>query len=275
LNWCSIETPDSLRGPDVLEVTRNIVLIVEYDGTSYHGFQWQANAPTIQAKLEDALARLTKDPVRIHGASRTDSGAHARGQVVSFRVDSSLSTESWRRAFNFYLPEDIAVIDAYEVDESFDVRRHATSREYAYRIVNRPSRSPVQSRFAHWVAQPLHVDLMNEACEALIGEQDLAAFTPSPQVRTVRTILHAGVRQESKSVIFDITANSFLPYQIRSTVGGLIRVGLEKLRVEDFWRLARSRQPGAIGPTAPARGLCLMKVNYPDFPPRGGQNENL
>ena len=250
-------------------MTTKIVLIVEYDGTRYHGFQWQANAPTIQAKLEDALAKMTSHPVRIYGASRTDSGTHAKGQVVSFGTSATFSAETWMRALNFYLPEDIAVRDAYEVDESFDVRRHATSREYAYTILNRPSRSPLRSRFAHLVQQPLHIDLMNEACQVLVGEYDFAAFTFFVPGRTVRTVFDARVRQESDLVVFEIIANSFLPYQVRNTVGALMRVGLGKLKVEDFAKLARSKQAGAVGPAAPARGLCLMKVNYPDFPPRG------
>lgn len=265
-----------LRGkPGALEVATRIVLIVEYDGTRYHGFQWQTNATTIQEKLESALASVIRNPERVAAASRTDSGTHAKGQVVSFRTDSQLSAESWVKALNFYLPEDIAVRDAYEVEDSFDVRRDATSREYAYCIVNGCSRSPLRSRFAHLVQAPLSIDAMNEACGVLIGENDFAPFSSPTSDSTVRTVFDAKVREESDLVTFEIIANSFLRHQIRNTVGGLIKVGLGKLTVEDFWELARSRQACVIGPAAPACGLCLMKVNYPNFPPQWRRNENL
>jgi len=258
-----------------LKLRRKIVLIVEYDGTRYQGFQWQVNAPTIQGEIESALTNIMKDPVRVVGASRTDSGAHAKGQVVSFRTTVPLPTESWRKALNFYLPQDIAVREAYETEDSFDVRRSAVSREYAYSIVNRGSRSPLRSRFAHLVFEPLHVEAMNQACQVLLGEHDFAPFCTTAPGPTVRRIFDARVRQESDLVVFEVIGNSFLPHQIRNIVGGLIRVGLGKLGVEVFWELAQSRQAGVVGPAAPACGLCLMKVNYPDFPPQGRQNEDV
>ena len=244
-----------------------VVLILEYDGTGYHGSQWQANAPTIQGEVESALAKLTGEKIRIVAASRTDAGVHARGQVVSFKTGLSFPTITWVKGLNFYLPNDIAVKAAYKVRMDFDVRREATSRQYHYYILNRLVRSPFWQRFAYLVPQPLDIEAMNRACQILIGEHDFAPFCPSPRNRTVRTVYKAEVSKKGNLVIFDMVANSFLPHQVRHTVGSLIEVGLGKMGVETFWELAQSKQPGVMGPAAPAYGLCLIKVNYTDFPP--------
>ena len=253
-----------------------IALIIEYDGTRYHGFQWQANAATIQQEIENALGKLVGKSVRVAGASRTDAGVHARGQVVSFRTDSVFSRKTWVRALNFYLPEDIAVRGAYRVSDDFDVRRDAVNRQYRYCILNSSVRSPLRQRFAHLVTQPLDVEAMNQACQILTGEHDFAPFTSLVGGRTRRTVFEAKVSRKLDLVVFEICANSFLPHQVRNTVGGLIKVGLRKIEVETFCELARSGRVGAIGPATPAQGLRLMKVTYHGFPPLSGEeDENL
>ena len=254
-----------------------IALVVEYDGTKYHGFQWQTNAPTIQQELEDALEKMTGEFVRVVGASRTDAGTHARGQVVSFRTGAFFPGETWVNALNYYLPQDIAVKDAFEVSADFDVRRNAIKRQYRYHIWNSSVRSPLNRRFAYQVPQALSVEAMNRACQVLVGEHDFVPFTSAVRGRTWRTVFEARVQRKSSFVIFDISANSFMPLQVRNTAGGLIKVGLGKMEVETFWELARCGQAGVVGPAAPAHGLCLMKVVYPDFPPtcNGKEDENI
>ena len=153
-----------------------IALILEYDGTSYYGFQLQAELPTIQSELEAALWKLTGDRIRISGASRTDSGVHAQGQVVSFRTKSELPPATLVKGLNHYLSKDIAVKVAHKIADSFDVRRDAISREYNYHILNSITRSPLRQHFCHQVAGELNFENMNTACQALIGKQDLASF---------------------------------------------------------------------------------------------------
>lgn len=253
-----------------------LALIVEYDGTRYHGFQWQANAPTIQGELEKALGKITGEKIRVIAASRTDAGGHAKGQVVSFRAESSLSATTWAKALNFYLPPDIAVKAAYKVSDDFNVRREALSREYHYYILNNPTRSPLRQGFAYLVPQLLDVEAMNRACQVLVGEHDFVPFIPvgSKVDNTLRKVYKAEISKREDLVIFEMAANSFLPHQVRNTVGGLIRVGLGKEKVETFWELAGSGKAGVVGPTAPAQGLCLAQVSYLNFPPEEG-NEDL
>jgi len=243
-----------------------MVLIMEYDGTKYHGFQLQASQPTVQGEIESALLKLTGEKVRILAASRTDTGVHAREQVVSLRTTSSLPEHAFVGGLNHYLPEDIAVKDAYRVRDAFNVRRNAASREYHYLILNRAARSPIRHRFAHHVPGRLDVAAMNEACRCLIGEYDFASFATALESRTkstVRRVYQADVTGDGDLVTFRITANAFLPHQVRNTVGALIRVGLGKMTTDEFRSILEARTPGKAGPTAPANGLYLMRVNYP------------
>ncbi len=248
------------------------MLVIEYEGTRYHGFQIQANAPTIQGELERALFRLTGETIRVKGAGRTDAGVHAKGQVVTFVTRSELSPGTFVRALNFYLPRDIAVRTAYTVSNNFDVRRDARSREYRYYILNRATPSPLWQRYAYFVAKPLYVEAMNNACQILIGRHDFTSFSSYRIANAVRTVYKAEVRREGDLVTFDMVADSFLPHQVRNTVGALIDVGLGNSSPREFCEMARAREPGSARPTAPAHGLYLMKVNYPNSE---GIDENL
>ena len=243
-----------------------MVLIMEYEGTQYYGFQLQANLPTIQGEVEAALRKLTGERSRVMAASRTDSGVHAKGQVVSFRTKSSLPSPTFIKGLNYYLPRDIAIKAAFRVSDSFNVRRHALSRGYNYYILNRPTRSPFQRGFAYLVTGDLNIEAMNRACEVLVGEHDFASFATSLESRiksTVRRVYQAKVEKDGDQVIFNIVANSFLPHQVRNTAGALIKVGLGKMTVDEFRSILEARRPGLAGPTAPAYGLCLMRINYP------------
>jgi tRNA pseudouridine38-40 synthase len=241
---------------------------MEYDGTRYHGSQYQTNAPTVQGEIERSLRRLTGEEHRVAMAGRTDAGVHARGQVASFKTSKAMPPKTWVSALNFHLPKDISTTAAYEVDPGFDVRRHAIRREYRYRIMNRPTPSALYRGFCHFVRWPLDVDAMNEACQVLVGQHDFAPFSSIADGRpTCRRVFEAGVSRRDNWVMFDMAADSFLPHQVRNTVGGLLRVGLGKTKGETFRAMAVSGKPGVVGPTAPARGLCLMRVMYRNFPP--------
>lgn len=243
-----------------------MALIMEYDGTKYYGFQLQASQPTVQGEIESALLRLTGENLRVLAASRTDTGVHAREQVVSFRTISSLPEHAFIGGLNHYLPEDIVVKDAFRVRDAFNVRRDAATREYHYLILNRTARSPIQHRFAHHVPGRLDVAAMNEACQHLVGEHDFASFATALENRTKSTVRHvhqADVVKDGDLITFRIVASSFLPHQVRNTVGALIRVGLGKMTADEFRSILEARTPGLAAPTAPAHGLCLMRVSYP------------
>jgi tRNA pseudouridine38-40 synthase len=245
-----------------------IVLVVEYNGANYHGSQLQDGAKTIQGEIEKALKKLTGEKIRIKLASRTDAGVHACGQVVAFNTDSSLPDKAYTDGLNHYLPKDIAVTKARRADDSLDVRRSAVSREYRYCILNSPARSPLREDFSYRVGGNLDIGAMEEACRALPGKQDFASFVSSVETartkRTVRDIIKAEIKQYGDMIFLDIVANSFLPHQVRNTVGSLIRVGQGRMTAEEFAGMVAAKTPGLAGPTAPAAGLCLMRVNYPD-----------
>ena len=243
-----------------------VLLIIEYDGTGYHGFQWQNGLPSIQKEVEKAIRKLTGERRRVISASRTDAGVHAQGQVVGFKTRSPLPTDKLVKGLNYYLPRDIAVKAAYRVSDDFRVRRDATSREYSYYILNSPTRSPIREGRAHRVANPLNIKVMNQAAQALIGQHDFASFVNgdgSWLESTVRNVFRAEVERDGEMVTFHMAANSFLPHQVRTTVGALIRVGLGRMNLDEFRSIIEARLPGTAGPTAPACGLCLDRVNYP------------
>jgi tRNA pseudouridine38-40 synthase len=243
-----------------------MILIVEYDGTCYHGFQLQANASTIQGEMEEAISKLIGEKLRVMAASRTDAGVHARGQVVGFRTGSSLALRSFISGLNHYLPRDIAVREAYRMEDSFDVRRDALSREYNYYILNSSIRSPFSNGFAYRVSGDLDIEAMNLASQALVGEHDFASFVGCIDEgikSTRRNVYQAKMEQDGDLDTFSIVANSFLPHQVRNTMGALIQVGLGKMSVDQFRGIMEARQPGLAAPTAPACGLFLMRVNYP------------
>ncbi len=247
-------------------VSNKIVLIVEYDGTGYHGFQLQANLPTIQEEIEKALWKLSQERIRVIAASRTDAGVHAKGQVVSFRTKSPLPPHTFVSGLNHYLPHDIAVKAAYRVDDSFDVRKNALSREYSYYILNSRTRSPSQRGSSYLVAADLDIEAMNEACQALIGKHDFAPFASNLGIEiknTFRTVYRADVEKKGDLAVFNMVADSFLPHQVRNTVGALIRVGLGKMTVEEFRSIIDEKKSVLAGPSAPACGLCLTRINYP------------
>ena len=162
-----------------MDLRRNIRLLLEYDGTRYHGWQRQLDAATIQGVLEAAVARLTQAPVAIIGSGRTDAGVHARGQVANFRTESAIPLKAFHQGLNSLLPKDIAVLEASEAEPAFHARKSARAKTYEYRILNRPNRSPLHRHYAWWIAPPLDLAAMAAAAAALPGEHDFTAFRAS------------------------------------------------------------------------------------------------
>jgi tRNA pseudouridine38-40 synthase len=244
-----------------------VVLILEYDGTNYHGSQYQANAPTVQGEIEKALQQLTGEKTRVKMASRTDAGVHATGQVVSFKTDAALPVQAYIDGLNHFLPGDIAVKEAKRADNDFDVRRRAIRRTYKYYILSSATRSPIRQGFSCRVNGGLDIAAMRQACRALIGRHDFASFVASAETarakRTVRDMYKAEITQDGDMIVLEMAASSFLPHQVRNTVGALIKVGQGKMMVDEFCNLVSAKTPGLAGPTAPADGLCLVRVDYP------------
>jgi tRNA pseudouridine38-40 synthase len=244
---------------------RNIRLLLEYDGTAYHGWQRQKNALTIQEVVETALARLTGEPVKVLGSGRTDAGVHAWGQVANFKTSSHIPLKAFSAGLNSLLPRDIAVLDAAEAPPDFHARKSARIKTYEYRILNRTAPSPLNRRYAWVVRYLLNVAAMAQAAAVLPGEHDFSAFrasggTPGSAVRQVQA---AAWRQgEGGRLRFSITANGFLRGMVRSLVGTMVEIGQGKRPPADLLDLLRSGDRRLAGPTAPAQGLFLVEVVY-------------
>lgn len=251
-----------------------LALIIEYEGTAYHGFQLQANDPSIQEEIEKAIGCLTGERVRVKGAGRTDAGVHARGQVVAFDTESEHPPETFVKAMNHYLPDDIAVREAHSVNEDFDPRRHATSRAYRYSVFRSTTPSPLMRRQAHITCDVFELDEMREAAHSLEGEHDFRMFAgplESKDASTVRRIDAASIVEDAEVLIFDFVGNAFLPHQVRRMAGALLDVGRGRIELSEFENLVDGKCGGAVAHSLPPQGLCLMKVTYPHFPPKVGE----
>jgi tRNA pseudouridine38-40 synthase len=246
---------------------RRLALLLEYEGTGFGGSQYQKNAETIQGALERALRSLTGEPIRVALAGRTDAGVHARGQVAAFTSGSRHEPNVFVRALNHHLPDQIAVRMAREVALTFDPRRQAGGRWYRYTIHIGGQRPALLRRVVWQVAVPLNADAMAEAAASLVGEHDFAAFTQPSFAggrSTCRRMTRAEARRSGRRILVDMEANAFLPHQVRRIVGSLVEVGRGRLSVGQFEGLLHDAKPGTASFTAPARGLCLMKVRYED-----------
>ncbi len=244
---------------------RNIRLILEYDGTRYHGWQRQKNALSLQEVIEQALARITGEPVRLIASGRTDAGVHALGQVANFQTRSTAPLRAFVKGLNSLLPLDIAVLTAEEVFLKFHARYDARWKTYEYHILNRPVRSPLQHFYTWWIPEPLDVAALEAAARALPGEHDFSTFRaagsrPGHAVRRVReAVWQAGAEGR---LIFNITANGFLRGMVRSLVGTMVEVGKGKYPAEYLRQALEKRDRGLAGPTAPPQGLFLVGVEY-------------
>jgi len=251
---------------EIFNNLRKIILVVEYNGERYFGFQWQKDQPTIQDELEKAILKLAGEERRVIAACRTDTGVHARGQVVSFRTGSELPVKAFVSGLNHYLPRDISVLMAGAVSARFNVMKDAVSREYRYMILNRRSRASLGNDMYYHVTAELDAGKMDLASKLLIGEHDFASFVTDwdREESTVRTIYDAGVEREGDEIAFHVRAKSYLTHQVRNMVGSLVRVGMGKIGIEEFRNILGMKKLSLAGPTAPAHGLCLMKVIYAD-----------
>ena len=244
---------------------KNFKLTIEYDGSRYHGWQHQKNERTIQGELEQALARLTAQPVVVIGSGRTDAGVHAEGQVASFHCDTRLSANELQKGLNSLTPDDIVIKRCEPAAETFHARYDAISKTYRYCILNRAVPPAVGRQYAWWIRKKLDVDRMRLAIDCIIGTHDFKAFegSGSPRSTTERRVVRAVITKQKAQYLFcEIEADGFLRYMVRNLVGTLADVGLHRITPDDFKDILFSRNRSRAGITAPAKGLFLMAVKY-------------
>lgn len=240
-------------------------ITVEYDGSGFVGWQRQANGPSVQAALEEAVRRFCGETVLVEGAGRTDAGVHALGQVAHFDLAKQTTADTVMKAVNFHLkPAPVAVLAAEAVGDDFHARFSATGRAYLYRIVNRRAPLALERGRAWFVPQPLDAEAMHAAAQLLVGRHDFTSFRASEcQARSpVKTLDHLSVTRSGTTVDVRAAARSFLHHQVRNFVGSLKLVGEGRWRGDDLRRALEARDRSAAGPTAPACGLYLAEVRY-------------
>lgn len=258
-------SPEAPANPDAPRTTWRVTL--EYDGQNYAGWQRQTNALSVQEVVEGALGKLFGEQrVIIHAAGRTDSGVHALGQVISFRTTLPRSPLAIRLGLNTRLPDDIAVVEAAPAHPAFHARYSATGKTYRYLVLERPDRSPFWAQRALYLRKAVDWDKIDEAIPAFLGRHDFSAFRgPGAQQRTpIRVIESMTHRLEGGLHSIEVAGPGFLRYQVRIMVGTLLDIGLGRRPVDSVAEALASRTRDAAGRTAPAHGLYLVSVRYPE-----------
>lgn len=244
---------------------RNIKLTIEYDGTDFHGWQRQPKERTVQGVLEEAIAQVLGHRVRLIGASRTDRGVHALGQVANFKTTSKLPPQTMLKAFNAVLPEDVVIREVEEVPLDFHARYRAKSKVYEYRLFLWPVRSPLQRRFSWHIPDSLDIGAMRECCRMLIGTHDFSSFmlSGSDTKNPIREMQRAEILlRPPRHIAFVFEATGFLRGMVRSIVGTLVDVGRGKLNPVQFKEIMEARDRSRASITAPPQGLFLVEVKF-------------
>lgn len=250
---------------------KRIMLTVAYEGTAYHGWQLEPTGITIEEVLNGALSRLLGEEIRVSGASRTDAGVHALGNLCVFDTESPIPPEKIAPALLGRLPEDIVVRASREVDSDFHPRRCDSLKTYEYTLYRDRLPNPLTRRSATFFYRSLDVKAMREAGQYLVGEQDFKSFCAagSQAETTVRRIVSLEVEEEGPFLRIRVKGTGFLYNMVRIIAGTLIQAGLGQIKPEEMKRILEARDRSRAGPTAPPQGLCLMKIDlYPEgFPP--------
>lgn len=243
---------------------KRVRLIVAYDGTNYHGWQVQKNGITIESELNRCLSELLQEPIEVIGASRTDAGVHALGNVAVFDTQARMPAEKISYALNQRLPEDIRIQRSEEVDADWHPRHCDSRKTYEYRIYRGEFAMPVKRLYSLFVYQKLDVEKMQEAARYFVGEHDFKSFCQvGAQVETtVRTIYDVNVYEEGTDVVIRVTGNGFLYNMVRIMAGTLIEVGKGKREPREIQEMIVAKNREAAGPTAPAHGLMLVKYEF-------------
>lgn len=245
---------------------KRIMLTVAYDGTNYCGWQLQPEAPTIEGELNRCLSELLREEIHVIGASRTDSGVHALGAVAVFDTETKIPPEKISYAVNKSLPEDIRVVASEEVSPDFHPRRTNCRKTYEYRIWHAAFPMPTQRLYTHWVYTPLDLKSMQEAAAFLVGEHDFKSFCSvhTQAESTVRTIYQIEVEEHGHDLRIRVCGNGFLYNMIRIIAGTLLEVGQGKYPPQAVKEMLDAKERQKSGPTAPAKGLCLIGYEWAD-----------
>ncbi|MCM1089443.1 MAG: tRNA pseudouridine(38-40) synthase TruA [Butyrivibrio sp.] len=243
---------------------KRVRLVVSYDGTAYHGWQVQNNGITIESELNRCLSELLREPIQVIGASRTDAGVHALGNVAVFDTASRMPAEKISYALNQRLPEDIRIQRSEEVDPQWHPRRCESRKTYEYRICRSEFPIPVKRLYSLFTYRSLDVDKMREAAAYLVGEHDFKSFcqTGAQVESTVRTIYELTLEEQGQDLVVRVCGNGFLYNMVRIIVGTLIEVGEGRRRPDDMAEVLERRDRKLAGPTAPAHGLFLVKYEW-------------
>lgn len=246
--------------------TRNFLFIVQYDGRPFCGWQRQRNGVSVQQCLEEALGRIVKHECKVTGAGRTDAGVHALGQAANARLRTEMTPEQLRRALNVTLPEAVRVSRVRAVADDFHARYSAVEKTYRYLVQSASVRSPFLPFYIAWTPYEPDLERMRRAAEHIPGTRDFAAFMASGSSVTssVRTVKELTVRRGGGLTSFTITADGFLRHMVRNVVGTLLAVGYGKMFPDDVDRIIARGERARAGATAPAEGLTLLRVVYPD-----------
>ena len=246
-------------------MTTNYKLIIEYDGSRYHGWQRQKEDRSIQGEIEKALKTITTRDVTLVGSGRTDAGVHAQGQVANFKCNTRLEPEDLKNGLNHLLEDDIVIKVCETVSADFHARYDAKSKVYQYQILNRALPAAIGRQYSWFIRKALNHEAMRAAIAHIIGRHDFKSFegTGSARQHTTRHVYSVELReQEGGLLVFQIEADGFLRYMVRNIVGTLVDVGRERLAPDDFKRILDSKDRSRASATAPARGLTLIRVNY-------------
>ncbi|MCL4402228.1 MAG: tRNA pseudouridine(38-40) synthase TruA [Acidobacteria bacterium] len=246
---------------------RRIRITVAYDGTAFHGWQVQPGLPTIQGTLEAVLAEIEGRAVQVAGSGRTDAGVHAMAQVAAFTLENRIPLYNLRKAVNRLLPPAIRVLAAEEAKPEFHPRFDAVAKTYEYRIVRAEACPPWEWRYAHHYPYPLDEDAMAVLAPMFAGERDFSAFAASDPSDTagaskVRTIFSSQLERRPGRLVYRVRGSGFLKHMVRNMVGTLLEAGKGNLGAADLDALL-APAPCKAGPTAPAKGLFLVSVEYP------------
>lgn len=241
---------------------QNYKLLISYDGTDHHGWQRQPDKRTIQGLIEDSLTKITQKKIHVIGAGRTDAGVHAKEQVANFKASLSIKKEELIHALNSPLPLDVRIISIEKVNIDFHARSMAKSKIYQYRIFNSPNISPFLHRYVLQWSSPLNVSLMKKAAPLFKREADFTSFSSNRLLNPVRKIRLSRIEKKGEEIIYTVEANGFLRYMVRTIVGTLLEIGRGKIPPEKIEEIFREKKRSLASPTAPAKGLCLIKVNY-------------
>ena len=245
-------------------IKKKFRLIIEYDGSNFHGWQRQKKDRTVQETIEKALAIMTREKVIVIGSGRTDAGVHALGQVAGFKTQSRLDARAFLGGLNSLLPDDVVVRACDPMPDTFHARFDVKSKRYRYHILNRPIAPAVGRQFVWHIRKPLNTAAMAQAAAILLGRHDFKAFEGmgSPRDHTVRTVTDSIVKATDGNLTYDIEANGFLRFMVRNIVGTLVDVGLGKTLVKGVDEILQSQNRSLAGATAPPQGLFLMDVTY-------------